>query len=116
HQASIRAVAQGTVDAAAVDSLVFDHMVSKTPSLGEALRVIHTSPPFGNPPLVTKPGLPAEKTRLLVKTLLEMDRDAEGRRVLESIGVEKFVIPPPGLYDSARKILKPVLPSLQKGG
>jgi phosphonate transport system substrate-binding protein len=116
HQASIRAVFEGSVDAAAVDHLVFDHMTVKNPDLRSELRVIHESPPFGIPPLVVRPGLEERKGRILRKALLEMADTEQGRRILSDIGVERFVEPPAGLYDSARRILGPVLPSLNREG
>jgi len=55
HDDAIRAVADGLADGAAVDSLVYRFALQRDPTLGEQVRVIHTSPAFGIPPVVVRP-------------------------------------------------------------
>jgi ABC-type phosphate/phosphonate transport system substrate-binding protein len=52
HPGSIRAVLDGIVDAAAVDSLVYAGELRRQPDLARQLRVIHRSPPLGISPVV----------------------------------------------------------------
>jgi phosphonate transport system substrate-binding protein len=104
HDDAIRAVAQGMADGAAVDSLVYAFAVTREPELGERTRVIHTSPPFGMPPVVigphTRPQLAAELQALF----LEMDGNSEGRAALDSAGFDGFVLVDDADYDTVRRL------------
>lgn len=105
HDSSIRAVLDGIADVAAVDSLIFDYEAAQNERLGSALRVIHKSPAFGINPVVasrrTPQGLVVEVRRIL----LEMGRDAEGRRILELLRIEDFIEAPPGMYEATKKMI-----------
>jgi phosphonate transport system substrate-binding protein len=57
HDDAIRAVADGVADGASVDSLVLEFALKRDPELAQQIRIIHTSPPFGMPPVVVSPGL-----------------------------------------------------------
>lgn len=106
HDASVRAVAQGEVDGAAVDSLVFEYMLSRGSPEAADLKIVESSEPFGIPPFVVSRSL-AESVRLaLEEALLGMARDAEGKEILDQLGLDGFERPPEGLYDSIREILE----------
>jgi phosphonate transport system substrate-binding protein len=101
HDRSVSAVAQRLVDGAAVDSLVFEDLVRRDPQIAAATRVIHRSPPFGIMPVVASNRLsPALRDRIRT-ALLTLDRDEEAAVALKELRVDRFVVPPPGLYDSA---------------
>ncbi len=102
HDRAITAVALGLVDGAAVDSLVYHHMLREDPKLVARVRVIDESPPFGMPPLVVPGGIDPELRRSLERELLGMDRTPAGRAVLDSLNIDRFVVPGSGLYDSVR--------------
>ena len=108
HENSIRAVAEGWVDGAAVDSLVYDAMQAQGPLDGKGARLIWRSDPYGMPPVVVHPDLDAGTKELLRRLLLRMDRDPEGREVLDLMGVDRFVLADERLYDSARAVLDAV--------
>ncbi|MBI2975592.1 MAG: phosphate/phosphite/phosphonate ABC transporter substrate-binding protein [Chloroflexi bacterium] len=110
HDDAIRAVADGLAAGAAVDSLVYDFAVSRDPSLAERVQVIHRSPPFGIPPVVVGPGLRPQLKAELQSVLLAMDDDAEGRKGLEAIGVERFVLIDDSAYASVRDLVAAVGP------
>lgn len=57
HDNAIRAVADGIADGASVDSLVLEFALKRQPELAGQIRIIHTSPSFGIPPVVVSPGL-----------------------------------------------------------
>ncbi|MEW6435252.1 MAG: phosphate/phosphite/phosphonate ABC transporter substrate-binding protein [Myxococcota bacterium] len=110
HDRSIRAVAQGLVDGAAVDGLIFDELVARNPGLGRAVRVIHRSEALGIPPVVAlKRGDPALRRRFR-EALLSLHETEAGRALLRAAGFERFSTPRPGLYDSALTIMGEVLP------
>ena len=107
---AIRAVADGLADGAAVDSLVYDFAVARNPALAEKTRIIHRSPPFGIPPVVVGPGIRPQLKAELQSALLNMDDDAEGRKGLEAVGVERFVLIDDSAYASVRDLVAAVGP------
>ncbi len=105
HDNSILAVAEGLVDGAAVDSLVYEYVLARNPELGSQVRVIARWGPYGIPPLVARPGLdPAIKERVRT-ALLTMDADPEGRRALDALGIDRFVTIDDRAYDSIRQMM-----------
>jgi len=102
HDRSIEAVAGRVVDAAAVDSLVWDHAVREHPATAGLARVVWTSEPFGIPPVVVRPGLAPEFKERLRAVFLGLHDDAEGRVLLGRMGIERFVVGHDEDYDSIR--------------
>lgn len=105
HDRSIDAVLDEVVDAAAVDGLVYDAFVERTPSLELTLRIIDRSPPFGIPPVVVPHDSPPELRRELLQALTGMHADSEGRAVLESLGIDRFEVARPEAYASLEEYL-----------
>lgn len=105
HDNSVNAVANKLVDGAAVDSLVFNSMTERDESLRSKLRILWKSPPYGIPPVVVNPRLGADLKARLKSVLYRMHENADGRRILRSIGVEKFAPIEDPAYDSIRQML-----------
>jgi len=105
HDNSTRAVANKLVDGAAVDSLVFDAMTEKDPSLRGKLKIIWKSPPYGIPPVVVNPRLDADLKQHLRAIFFEMRDTTEGRRILASLGIDRFAPIEDAAYDSIRLML-----------
>ncbi len=91
HDRSIRSTALGVVDVAAVDSLVWESNVQEDASLARRVRVIWQSEAFGAPPIVVPADLDPELERSLRQAFLTLDQDEEGREILSSIGIKRFV-------------------------
>ena len=108
HDEAIRAVVNKLADGAGIDSMVYDYAIARDPSLAQKIRVIHRSPLFGIPPVVVSPKLDENLHRELQKVLLNMGDDADGRKALESIGVEKFTTIDDHAYDDVRNLLSDV--------
>lgn len=108
HDRSIQAVANGMVDAAAVDSLVFYAMKKKNPALSEKVRVIWQSEPFGPPAIVVPAGLDKDLKSALQEALLRLHETNDGREALTAIGIEKFHEPHEADYNSAYLLFKTV--------
>lgn len=104
HEASIRAVANGLADGAAVDSLVYQFMVEREPQIGEKTRVIHVSPPFGIPPVVVSPNLRPQLRAELEKIFLRMHEEADGKAALNAIGIDRFLLLDDSAYETARQL------------
>lgn len=89
HDRSLKAVQEGFVDGAAVDSLVYRSLAKKDPSLRRRLRVVWASPPDPPPPVVVRKGLePRIKARLRAALLAP----AQGpvREALEAMSLRGF--------------------------
>jgi phosphonate transport system substrate-binding protein len=91
HDESIRLLLTGAVDAAAVDSLVWEEFVRRQPTRSAELGVIHRSPVFGAPPFVANRALDAALADTIRAVLLGMAEDAEGAAILSGLGVQDFV-------------------------
>lgn len=104
HDKSVEAVARGLADGAAVDSLVYDALVAAGDPNAALTRVIHRSPPFGIPPVVVSPKLPPDHRERIAQALLTFADDPEGKAALAPLGIDRFVPPPAGLYDSVREM------------
>lgn len=106
HDKSIHAVAEGLVEAAAVDSLVYNAIVQQEPSIAKKTRIVWESPLYGINPVVVNPGAPPELREELKAILLNMAGDADGREILERLGIDAFVTPDPSAYDSIEAMLR----------
>jgi phosphonate transport system substrate-binding protein len=106
HDSSIKAVAQGKVIGAAVDSLIYDYLKMVEPELIARTKVIHISEPHGISPFVVRPDLKAELKLNLQNLFLEMHQDPKGKTILEKLMIERFVVVPDSLYDSIRLMEK----------
>ncbi len=109
HDDAIRAVANGVADGASVDSLVLDFALKRYPELSQQIRIIHTSPPFGMPPVVVSPGLRPQTRAELENILLNMHHDPEGLAALRALNYDMFVHVLPQDYQSAEEIETQVL-------
>jgi phosphonate transport system substrate-binding protein len=104
HDNAIRAVADGLADGAAVDSLVYDFAVARDPGLTARVKVIHRSPPFGIPPVVTGPDIRPQVRAELYELLLGLQNDLEGPAILAALGFDRFVPIEDAAYDSVRQL------------
>lgn len=110
HDNSIRAVADGLVEAASVSGLVFDELARQSPRLRERLRVIERSAPLGNPPVIVHPGLDPALKRRLQAALLDLHADAQAAPLLRRMGIDRFVAGDPASYAEVRRLRARILP------
>ncbi len=108
HDEAIRAVANRLADGAAVDSLVYEFAIARDADLATKVKVIHRSPPFGIPPVVVSPKLDPDLKRELQKVILGLGETEEGKKALESIGIERFTTIDDHAYDDVRNLLSDV--------
>ena len=105
HDRAIAAVADGVVDAAAVDSLVLDAAMGANTELASRLKVIHRSPPFGIPPVVVPASLDPALRQQMKDLLLGLADEPGGPAILAQMGVDRFVLGDPAQYESARILI-----------
>ncbi len=108
HDNSMRAVADGLADGAAVDSLVYQQLLAENPHLRPRLKVIQTSPPFGISPVVASPRVSPKLRDRLRSVLLAMGDDPEAASALAALAIVRFQPPADHAYDSIREMLRVV--------
>lgn len=116
HDNSIRAVATGLADGAAVDSLVWHFMNDTDSRLAEATRVIFESPEYGIPPVVVHPELSADIKRGLKEIFLSLDEDQDIRPLLTKLRIDRFDVGSDGAYDTVRAMRNWVQMRSEAGG
>jgi phosphonate transport system substrate-binding protein len=103
HDRSFKAVADGYVDGAAVDSLVYHLMTTEDPLLVDKVKILHKSPPFGIPPIVGHPDMDSDLRTEALSVLLNMHNDGQGRMILDRLQIDQFVIPEKHHFDALRQ-------------
>jgi phosphonate transport system substrate-binding protein len=104
HDNSIRSVADGIVDAAAVDNLVYDYLPVTEPDMMAKVKVIEKWGPFGINPFVVNPGLDPQLKTQLRDAFLNMDKDRRGQELLAEFMIDRFIVPDDSIYDSVREM------------
>ncbi|RME48301.1 MAG: phosphate/phosphite/phosphonate ABC transporter substrate-binding protein, partial [Chloroflexi bacterium] len=104
HEHAIKAVAEGLVDGAAVDSLIYDYFAAVEPERVAGTKVIARYGPFGSNPVVVHPNLDPELKTRIQQLLLNMHQDPEGQAILSALRIDRFVLPDDAAYDSVREM------------
>lgn len=104
HDNSIRAVSEGLVDGASVDSLVYNFATDHDPVLKEKTKVIDQFGPYASPPVVVHPSLEPALKEQLKQIFLNLQEDKRGKDILNKLGVESFVSVPDSAYDGVRAL------------
>lgn len=112
HPESVHAVAERVADAAAVDSYIWEALRLSAPALTDRTRVVSRSKQFGFPPVVAGALLGESERRALADIILNMHEDAEGRRLLGLLHLDRFIPPREEIYDGIppmSEALRPVI-------
>lgn len=115
HDKSIKAVAQGIVDGAAVDSLIWEYENRRDPDMTSRTRIIKKSPPYGIPPVVVRPGLDPKLKEQIRLALLNAHYDPKGKAILAGMMIDKFVPAEDSAYNSIREMDKWIADNQKKG-
>lgn len=102
HDKSIKAVAQRLVDGAAVDSLIWEYADRVNPEFTSKTKIIAKSPPYGIPPVAAGPNTDPKLMQDIKKILMNAHTDAEGKRILSAMMIERFAEIDDSAYDSIR--------------
>jgi phosphonate transport system substrate-binding protein len=104
HDKAIKAVAQGVVDGAAVDSLIWEYLQATNPEFTAKTRILQQSQPYAIPPVAVPhdlaPGLKAK----LREAFLNAHLDPQGQQILLKMKIDKFVVIDDQAYDSVREM------------
>jgi phosphonate transport system substrate-binding protein len=104
HDNAIKAVAQGLVDGAAVDSLIWEYLNRTGAEFTSKTKIIEKSPPYGIPPVVVTGRMPLQLKSRLKQIFLGAYTDVKGREILRKMRVDRFVVADDHAYDSVREM------------
>lgn len=104
HDSSLKAVIDRVVDAAAVNSLVYEQAKRKNPELTDSLHIIAKSKPAGTSPVVISSSLPDEDKKILKEIFLYMHEQEAVKPALQGLFIDRFVPFDPRLYETAYRI------------
>jgi phosphonate transport system substrate-binding protein len=106
HETSMRLVADGEVDASAIDSQVLAVALRDDPAQARSLRVIDALGPSTIQPVAVSKRVPAVQRREIQQVLVTMHEDPSMRARLAQGMVERFVPAGPSSYDDIRRMLE----------
>ncbi len=105
HLDSLRLVARGAVDAAAIDSNVLALQLGSEPDLGQGLRILESWGPYAVQPVVVRTSLDRETKELLRGSLLGNGAGPEMPPLLTGFGLQRFAPVVPEDYAAERRTL-----------
>jgi len=109
-------VAKKIVEGAAVESIVYDHMLKTGSPYAKQTRVIKRSPPYGIPPVVVTRDIDPGLRKKVKDAFLAMQRTARGKAILDAMMIDGFVEVPDKNYDSIRRMEKGIVGSSKAAG
>ncbi|KKN74600.1 hypothetical protein LCGC14_0389210 [marine sediment metagenome] len=104
HDNSIDSVAEKFVDAAAVDSLIWQYLNTREPARTAQTRIIYRSAPWAIPPVVVSPHIEPALKEKLRSAFLNMHEDVKGREILKKVLIDRFTTIEDSAYDSIRQM------------
>jgi len=104
HDATLLSVANGKVDAGALDEAVFQRMTSQGKVEPSKVRVFWTTPPFFDYVWVARKGLDGKTADAVRDAFLALDpNDGQQKQILESLSASKYVAANDSDYDKLRE-------------
>jgi phosphonate transport system substrate-binding protein len=104
HDRSIKAVADGVADGAAVDSLIWEFLSAVDPVDTARTKIIAKSPPYGMPPVVIHPEFDDHLKQRLKTTLLSIHKSPQAIPLLHRLQIDRFEEGDDSMYDSVREM------------
>ena len=108
HDNSILAVAKNLVDGATVDGHKWEYYNLKNSIHTSQTKVIKKSEQFGGPPLVVSTWLSEPIKTKLGSIVLSMHNDAEGKRILNKLMIDRFAALKEAWYEPVRSMKQQV--------
>jgi phosphonate transport system substrate-binding protein len=103
HLRSLQLIAEGVVDASAIDTMVMELELKRRPELAAQFRVVDSIGPSPIPPVVVARAAPAAHKRRLRDVLLRMHEDVEGQVILSDGMIARFAAVHDADYDDIRR-------------
>lgn len=108
HNKSVEMVAKKIVDGAAVESIVYEHMLKTGSPYARQTKIIKRSPPYGIPPVVVTKDINPALRKKVKDAFLAMQKTAKGKAILHAMMIDGFVEVPDKNYDSIRTMEKAI--------
>jgi phosphonate transport system substrate-binding protein len=103
HDATLLAVANGKVDAGALDEAVFQRLTSGGKVDPKSVRVFYTTPPFFDYVWVARKSLDPSLAGSVADAFLSLDAgDATQKQILDALAASKYVTVEDQSYDKLR--------------
>lgn len=102
HEQCLEWIAAGRVDAAAIDSTVFEMALARQPALATAFRRLGVLGPSPMPPWIARKGLPPSVVLTLRAAFAGLHADPESRSMLGAAGCSRFDAVSDAEYDPIR--------------
>ena len=99
HGESIQAVLSGFVDAASIDSMIYQAYMNKNPQDKEHLKVIDQFDDYPIPPFIIRKNMDNAVKIRLQNALLDMHKESFGKEILNAMAIDAFVKPHAISYD-----------------
>jgi len=116
HNKSVEMVAKKIVDGAAVESIVYDHMLKIGSPYAKQTRIIKRSPPYGIPPVVVTRDIDPVLRKKVKDVFLAMHKTAKGKAILDAMMIGGFIEVPDANYDSIREMERAIVDSAIAAG
>jgi phosphonate transport system substrate-binding protein len=104
-------VAKKIVDGAAVESIVYDHMLKTGSPYAKQTKIIKRSPPYGIPPVVVTRDIDPILRKKVQEALFSMQKTPTGKTILAAMMIDRFVEVADKNYDSIRQMEKGMVDS-----
>lgn len=91
HDYAISAVARGAVDAAAVDSILFDMLLDLQNEDAIQIQIVEKGPWAGAPPIVVSNKTDNKLKDQIKELILTLDDNPRGRQILKELKIEEYV-------------------------
>lgn len=108
HNKSIEMVAKRIVDGAAVESIVYEHMLKKDSPYAGQTKIVKSSPAYGIPPVVVTKDIDTALKAKLRTAFLGMHKTAAGKAILNAMMIDGFTEVSDKNYDSIRAMERAV--------
>lgn len=93
HGESIKAVIDGFVDGASVDSIVYSRFGQKYKDEIKKIKIVQILGPFTNSPIVVRSSLPQKQFEALQNSFKNMHLDSYGKTILKKLSLDRFDVP-----------------------
>lgn len=106
HDYSVNAVAKGAVDAASVDSILFDLLIKNDNKYANQIRIIDKGTYAGAPPVVVSSQIDPELKSQFINIMLTLHENPEGKEILDNIQIDAYTGLKPANYDPIADIVE----------
>ena len=104
HERAIELLIDGQIDAAAIDTTVYEIVIRAQPNISTLLRTIDTLGPSPIPPWVISTKVDPSLHKQVQEILLRMHAEPDGRRILDQHGCSHYTLVDDHFYDPIRSM------------